>query len=52
MHQVYKHLDAPLGDAMRESLRLMEESLKRDDFTEGVTSYVDKRAPRFERIRV
>ena len=50
-HQVYKHLDAPLGDAMRESLRLMNESLQRADFKEGVASYVDKRAPRFERIR-
>ncbi len=51
-HQVYKHLDASLGDAMRESLRLMEESLKRDDFKEGVASYVEKRAPRFERLKV
>ena len=41
-HQVYKHLDASLGDAMRESLRLMEESLTRDDFKEGVASYVEK----------
>jgi enoyl-CoA hydratase/carnithine racemase len=49
-HQVYKHLDAPLGDAMRESLRLMKESLKREDFKEGVASYVEKRAPRFARI--
>ena len=49
-HQVYKHLDASLGDAMRESLRLMEESLTRDEFKEGGASYVDKRAPRFERI--
>ena len=51
-HQVYKHLDASLGDAMRESLRLMEESLKRDDFKEGVASYVEQRLPRFERIKV
>ncbi len=50
-HQVYKHLDASLGDAMRESLRLMEESLKRDELKEGVASYVEKRAPRFERIQ-
>lgn len=51
-HQVYKHVDASLGDPMRESLRLMEESLTRDDFTEGVASCVDERAPRFERIKV
>ena len=51
-HQVYKHLDASLGDALRESMRLMEESLKRDDFKEGVASYVEKRAPQFERVRI
>jgi len=49
-HQVYKHLDRSLGDAMRESLRLMEEALSRDDFKEGVASFVEKRAPQFERI--
>jgi enoyl-CoA hydratase/carnithine racemase len=49
-HQVYKHLDMPLGDALRESLRLMEASLRHADFKEGVDSYLEKRPPRFERI--
>ena len=50
--QVYRHLMQPLGDAMRESNRWMAESLKRSDFKEGVASFVEKRPPRFERIRV
>ena len=48
--QVYRHLSATLGDAMRESLRLMSESLERDDFKEGVASFMEKRPPRFGRI--
>lgn len=48
--QVYKHLSATLGDAMRESLQLMNESLDRDDFKEGVASFMEKRPPRFARI--
>ncbi len=51
-HQVYKHLDASLGEAMRESLRLMETSLQSADFKEGVASYVEKRPPQFARITV
>ena len=49
-HQVYKHLDMPLGDALRESLRLMEASLRHADFKEGDDSYLEKRPPRFESI--
>lgn len=48
--QVYRHLSATLGDTMRESLRLMNESLERDDFKEGVASFMEKRPPRFTRI--
>ena len=48
--QVYKHLMASLGDAMEESNRLMTESLRRNDFKEGVDSYLEKRPPEFERI--
>lgn len=51
-HQVYKHLDAPLGDALRESMGLMEAALTHADFKEGVASYVEKRPPRFARITV
>ena len=50
--QVYKHLNRELGDAMEESTRWMDESLARDDFKEGVQSFVEKRAPNFQRIEV
>lgn len=48
--QVYRHLMQPLGEAMRETNRLMTESLQRADFKEGVASFVEKRPPRFPRI--
>ena len=50
--QVYKHLMASLGEAMTDSNELMAESLKRGDFKEGVDSFLEKRPPRFERIKV
>ena len=51
-HQVYKHLDAPLGGALRESADLMPASLTPPAFKEGVNSYVEKRPPRFARVTV
>ncbi len=48
--QVYRHLMQPLGESMRETNRLMDESLKRPDFSEGVKSFVERRPPRFERL--
>jgi enoyl-CoA hydratase/carnithine racemase len=48
--QIYKHLMAPLGKALEESNTLMAESLRREDFKEGVTSYLEKRPPRFRRV--
>ncbi len=48
--QVYRHMMQPLGDAMRETNRLMDESLKRPDFTEGVRSFVERRKPQFEKL--
>ena len=50
--QVYKHLNRELGEAMAESTRWMDESLARDDFKEGVASFVEKRPPRFTRLEV
>ncbi|HMO54505.1 MAG TPA: enoyl-CoA hydratase-related protein, partial [Tepidiformaceae bacterium] len=48
--QVYRHLNMDLGEAMRESDRLMDESLKQADFGEGVRSFMEKRPPQFGRI--
>jgi len=48
--QVYRHMNMSLGEAMKESQRLMDESLKAPDFGEGVKSFMEKRAPRFGRI--
>lgn len=50
--QVYKHLNAELGPAMEETNRWMEESLERDDFGEGVRSFLEKRPPRFATLAV
>ena len=48
--QVYRHMNMSLGDSMRESNEWMAESLKRDDFKEGVASFVEKRSPNFKRV--
>ena len=48
--QVYRHLSTSLGEAARESIELMAESLKRPDFREGVSSYIEKRPPKFTRL--
>ena len=48
--QVYKHLMTSLGPALDETNTLMAESLQRDDFKEGVNSFLEKRAPRFARV--
>ena len=49
--QVYRHLNMPLGEAMRETNRLMEESLVREDFREGVRSFIERRPPEFKRVK-
>ena len=50
--QVYKHLNMPLGEAMRDTNKLMAESLKRDDFNEGVRSFMERRPPQFKPLKV
>ena len=50
--QVYRHLNASLGDAMRETNSWMDESLKRADFKEGVRSFIERRPPNFERVKI
>jgi len=48
--QVYRHLNSSLAPAMEESNQLMEQTLAAEDFKEGVSSYVEKRAPKFKRL--
>lgn len=50
--QVYRHLNMPLGESLAESNDLMHESLRRDDFKEGVRSFMERRPPNFNRIEV
>jgi enoyl-CoA hydratase/carnithine racemase len=45
--QLYSHALLDVTAALDESNKLMRESLQRDDFKEGVKSYVEKRAPAF-----
>ena len=47
---VYRHLNMELGPAIDETQRRQDASLKREDFTEGVRSFVEKREPNFGRI--
>jgi enoyl-CoA hydratase/carnithine racemase len=47
--QVYTSLTRELGPAMEESIRLMQESFTRPDFPEGVSSFLEKRPPKFRR---
>jgi enoyl-CoA hydratase/carnithine racemase len=49
--QVYRHLNMPLGESLRESNAWMDESLKRDDFREGVRSFMERRPPAFKRVK-
>lgn len=48
--QVMRHLHRGLGAAEAESQRLMVESFGRPDFAEGVSSFLEKRPPRFQRL--
>jgi len=48
--QVYQQLSSALGPAEKEARALMAESLKRDDFREGVASFLEKRTANFVRL--
>jgi enoyl-CoA hydratase/carnithine racemase len=37
---------------MRDTNKLMAESLKRDDFKEGVRSFMERRPPQFKPLKV
>lgn len=45
--QIYTHPSMTIDDALAASIRLMEESVRRPDFKEGVASFVEKRSPNF-----
>jgi enoyl-CoA hydratase/carnithine racemase len=40
-----------LGEAMLETNELMATSLEKDDFREGVRSFIEKRPPKFSRVK-
>jgi enoyl-CoA hydratase/carnithine racemase len=48
--QVYQQLTRELGPSEKEAIRLMVESFSRPDFKEGVSSFLEKRPPRFGRV--
>lgn len=48
--QVYQSLSERLGPAEKEAVKLMLESFGRPDFREGVTSFLEKRPPKFPRV--
>lgn len=50
--QVYRHMNMALGEALKESNAWMDESLKREDFREGVRSFIERRPPSFKRVKV
>jgi enoyl-CoA hydratase/carnithine racemase len=50
--QVYRHLNMLLGDSLRESNTWMDESLRREDFREGVRSFLEHRPPAFKRVKI
>ena len=48
--QVYKQLNQQLGEAMRETNRLQDESSRWPDLKEGVASFMERRPPKFNRV--
>ena len=50
--QIYRHLNMSLGEAMKDTNKLMAESLVKNDFAEGVKSFMEKRPPQFNKVEV
>jgi enoyl-CoA hydratase/carnithine racemase len=48
--QVWQQLTRTLGPSEKEAVKLMVESFDRPDFKEGVTSFLEKRPPKFRRV--
>lgn len=49
--QVYRHMNMSLGESMKETNAWMDDSLKHDDFREGVRSFIERRPPKFQRVK-
>ena len=47
---VYRHLMLPLGAAMTDVDNMMEASVSRPEFREGLAAFAEKRGPAFPRI--
>jgi enoyl-CoA hydratase/carnithine racemase len=50
--QIYRHMNMSLGESMRETNKLMASSLEKRDFAEGVKSFMEKRLPEFDKIKL
>ena len=50
--QVWENLEKDLDPALSESIALMRESFDRPDFKEGVQSFLEKRPPKFARLKI
>jgi enoyl-CoA hydratase/carnithine racemase len=48
--QVYESFEETLGESNEKAVRLMQDTFARPDFKEGVSSYMEKRPPKFPRV--
>lgn len=49
--QVHRHMNMQFGESLIESNEWMSASLKREDFKEGVQSFMQRRPPEFARVK-